>query len=716
MRRSSRLIPLFSTFIFLAFCLGGGAIAYATPAEKLEYSRSQSETLIDVISKLHSRHYRNQRVNDELSKRFLDHYLDSLDPSRMFFYQMDVDSFRKDALKYDDYFKSGNLQPAFDVYSIFRQRVISRLELALELLKDPTVKFDFTEEDDFVLDRENLPWPSTQTEVEESWYKRTKLSLLNIKLSGKSLDEAREKVEQRYTNQLNRIKQQKSADVFEIIANALTTLYDPHTNYLSPRTSENFNISMALKLEGIGAVLQTEDEYTKVVRLVAGGPAAKQGQLKADDRIVSVGQGDEGEMVEVVGNRLADVVDLIRGKKSTVVKLEVLTTDTAGTETSKIIRIVRDEVKLEDQAAQKAVFQVNDGEKMYKIGVINLPAFYIDFDAYNRRDPEYTSSTRDVARLVKELEKEKVDGIVLDLRNNGGGSLTEATNLTDLFIDQGPVVQIRSPGGRINRYNHSHSKAKYRGPLLVLVNRLSASASEIFAGAIQDYGRGLIVGSQSFGKGTVQSVTPLRSGKLKITESKFYRVSGDSTQHRGIVPDIAFPDPIDTEEIGESAYDNALPWDKIHAVPHAEYFQVENFLPALAAMHKGRIVTDPDFQYLISQDILFSENKNKKTVSLNEAIRIKEKNGLDQKAMNIENQKRLAKKMEAYKTIEDYRTAMEEESESARAEAPGKINVDEDPFLNESGNILADFIRLMTEPSQQQASNFQFLPKNSATQ
>lgn len=687
------------------------ATTLAAPTELIEYSKTQSETIQDLLNKLGSRHYSDTRIDDQLSRKFLDHYLDTLDPSRMYFYQMDVDGFRTDALKYDDYFKQGNLAPTFKIYSVFKQRVISRLELAIELLRDPAVKFDFSVQDEFVLDRENLPWPSTQAEVEESWYKRTKLSVLNEKLTGKTLEEAKQKVEKRYVNQLNRIRQQESNDVFEIVANALTTLYDPHTNYFSPRTSENFNISMALKLEGIGAELKTEDEYTTVVRLVAGGPAAKQGQLKPEDKIVAVGQGDEGEMVDVVGHRLTDVVDLIRGKKNTVVKLEVLGKDTLGNPVTKVIRIIREEVKLEDRAAQKAVFEVSAGEELYKIGVINLPAFYIDFDAYNRRDPNYTSSTRDVDRLLDELEKENVDGIILDLRNNGGGSLTEATNLTDLFIDQGPVVQIRSPGGRINRYNHSHSKAKYRGPLIVLVNRLSASASEIFAGAIQDYQRGLIVGSQSFGKGTVQSVTPLHSGKLKITESKFYRVSGDSTQHRGIIPDITFPNQYDVDEIGESAYDNALPWDKIHAVPHAEYFPLDAFVPTLTALHKTRAAKDPDFQYLIEEVKMVQANKDRKTVSLNEAARVKEKEELEVKAMQLDNQRRVAKGLKPYKTVEEYNAVQEKEEEEA-AQEPDKIDVASDPLLNESGNILADFIRMLNNPQNQHAStNFETFPK-----
>lgn len=685
-------------------------VSVASIIAPLDYTDKQAETVKDVIAKLHSRHYREQVVDDRLSKRFLEEYLDTLDPSRMFFYQKDIDSFRKDAVNYDDFFKRGDLKSGFDIYHTFRQRLVSRLESVLEVLEDDTIKFEFTNNDYVELDRSKAVWPSTRAQADELWFKRIKLSVLNLKLAGKTVVEARKTVHKRYKNQLNRIKQQDSSDVFETMVNALTMLYDPHTNYWSERTSENFDINMSLSLEGIGAVLQSEDEFTKIVRLVAGGPADKQGQLRTADRIISVGQGSDGELVDVVGWRLDEVVNLIRGPSNTVVKLEVVSSESAANGDSRIIKINRGKVKLEDQAAQKAVLELSDGKTMYKVGVIHLPAFYIDFEAYNNRDPNFRSSTRDVARLLDELKRDNVDGVILDLRNNGGGSLHEATMLTDLFIDQGPVVQIRSPDNRINRHNRSHSKARYRGPLIVMVNRLSASASEIFAGAIQDYNRGIIVGTQSFGKGTVQSVTPLLEGKLKITESKFYRVSGDSTQHRGIIPDIEFPLLIDTEEVGESAYDNALPWDKIHAVPHASYFDFSKLIPQLVQEHNKRVAKDPDFNFILDQIDIMEQNKKKKVVSLNEKERITEKNSLEKQAMDIENKRRQAKKLAIYKNLDEFRKSEEEVEDEAKQKAASstqnEIDVDGDTLLIETGNILVDMIRFSSSNQTQQAASF----------
>ncbi|WP_045859643.1 carboxy terminal-processing peptidase [Teredinibacter purpureus] len=703
-----RLIATFRfcvlSLLLLPFALNASIVS------PLQYTSSQAETVKDVINKLQSRHYREQSVDDQLSQQFLDHYLDTLDPSRMFFYQKDIDGFSKNASNFDDFFKKGNLEPGFDIYHTFRQRLVSRLEGVLELLEDSNVKFNFTEKDSINLDRENATWPNTRAEADDLWYKRLKLSLLNLKLAGKTAEEARTTVQRRYKNQLNRVLQQDSVDVFETMVNALTMLYDPHTNYWSQRTSENFDINMSLSLEGIGAVLQSEDEFTKVVRLVAGGPADKQGQLKAADRIVSVGQGDDGELVDVVGWRLDEVVNLIRGPKNTMVKLEVVPSDSPANTVSKVIRINRGKVKLEDQAAQKAIMELSDGKSIFKVGVIHLPAFYIDFEAYNNRDPNFKSSTQDVFVLLEELRAENVDGVILDLRNNGGGSLHEATRLTDLFIDQGPVVQIRSPDGRINRHSRSHSKARYRGPLIVLVNRLSASASEIFAGAIQDYNRGLIVGSQSFGKGTVQSVTPLLEGKLKITESKFYRVSGDSTQHRGVVPDISLPLLIDNEEVGESSYDNALPWDQIHAVPHASYFDFSSLIPALTKEHEKRVSHDPDFRFILDQIDIMKENKLNKVVSLNEKDRIADKERLETQAMDIDNKRRIAKNLAPYKNLVEFRNSEkefeEDEKKKASSSEHNKIDVDGDTLLIEAGNILVDLIRLTPTTSTQQAATF----------
>lgn len=689
--------------LFLFTLLGLVSLfAHSVPTdqpEKLDYSKQQSETAVEVVYRLYSGHFNKQRLDDSLSQAFFEKYLEMLDPSKMFFYKKDIEDFSKHKSSFDDYFKKGDLDTVYDIYRIYQKRVISRLESVVGMLEDDTVPYSFDGEDSIELDRKDAPWVSTMSDADDLWYRRVKLSLLNLKMSGKELDDARVTVAKRYKNQLNRVKQEKSQDVFEIMMNALTVLFDPHTNYWSPRTTENFNINMSKSLEGIGAVLQSEDEFTKVVRLVPGGPAARQGELKAADRIVAVAQGEDGELIDIIGWRLDEVVQRIRGPKNTVVKLEVLpASEVAGGDTQ-VVKINRGKVKLEDQAAQKAVLELGSGDKTYKLGVVQLPDFYVDFEALSRRDPNFKSSTKDVRKYVEELKAEGIDGLILDLRNNGGGSLQEATQLTDLFIDRGVVVQIKTPDGRVGRHNQAYQRAVYNGPLIVLVNRLSASASEIFAGAIQDYGRGLIIGSRSFGKGTVQSVKDLRLGHLKLTESKFYRVSGDSTQHRGVVPDIAFPSLIDEEVVGESSYPSALPWDQIRSVPHQIYNNYSPFLESLTKKHEVRAATDPDFIYLEDRIKLLQENQNEKAVSLNEKVRDSRKKMLEQKSMEIENKRRLAKGLKTYPNIEAFRKS-EEDEEGDSAFGTSKIDVDGDTVLIESGNVLIDMIEIAPQVAE----------------
>lgn len=688
----------------LLLCLFAVSIhANSASNPTLSYSKQQSDTLSEVVSTLYFRHFNKRNLDDELSEEFLDRYLESLDAGKMFFYQKDVDHFRLHALKFDDYFRKGNLDVAFEIYSLYQTRVQARLLDTIAILEDPNIAFNFESDDIIALDRKDANWLSSMNEADELWFRRAKLAVLNLKMAGKSVGEARETVAKRYTNQLNRIRQEKSEDVFEIILNALTTIFDPHTNYWLPRTSQNFNINMSKSLEGIGAVLQSEDEFTKVVRLVTGGPAQKQGELKSADRIVSVGQGEDGELIDIVGWRLDDVVDLIRGPRDTVVRLEILPAGEIAGGDTKVININRDKVKLEDQEAQKAILELNQGDKLYKIGVIQLPDFYIDFEAYYRRERDYKSSTRDVKRLLSELQRENIDGLILDLRNNGGGSLVEATLLTDLFIDRGVVVQIKAPDGRISLQNRALQGARYKGPLIVLVNRLSASASEIFAGAIQDYGRGLIVGSRSFGKGTVQNVSQVKLGQLKFTESKFYRVSGDSTQHRGVVPDIRFPSLIDEEEVGESAYENALPWDQVKSAPHVYYNDYSSVVDTLTAEHKNRIAEDPDFIFLMDQIKFAEENQNRESVSLNEKTRLERKAFIETQAMALENKRRQAKGLEPYKNIEEYRGS--EDKDDDQQVGANKIDVDGDTYLIESGNIMIDMIELGTNTDEQQVAS-----------
>ena len=681
-------------------------VACAKPIS-FEFSNDQAKTAVDIIDKLSNRHYRNQILDDDLSAAMLEKYLDNLDPAKVFFLRSDISRFERSyASTLDDSLSRGDLSAGYEIYSVFYKRAQQRLNAAIELLQDPEEHFDFNKEEFLPINEDSLTWAATPTAAEDLWRKRIKLGLLNFKLNGDSLDDAREKMLKRYKNQLGRIEQTNANDAFEVLINALTLLYDPHTSYLSPRTSENFNISMSLSLEGIGAVLQSEDDYTKVVRLIAGGPAHKQGQLQPADRIVAVGQGKKGELVDVIGWRLDDVVKLIRGKKNTLVRLQVIPADAGDDSIRKDIQISRDKVKLEEQAAKKGILELTDGERLFKLGVINVPAFYLDFDAWRRGDRNFKSTTGDVLKLLRELEQENIDGLIVDLRNNGGGSLQEATTLTDLFIDQGPVVQIRQTNETISRHYRSRRPAVYRGPLVVLTNRLSASASEIFAGAIQDYGRGLIVGSQSFGKGTVQSLTPVHRGQLKITESKFYRVSGDSTQHRGVLPDIAFPPLVDKEEVGESAYETALPWDKIHAVAHASYFDFDSMLDTLRHKHAQRTAVDPDFVFLQQQMQAVQERKGIKQVSLNEEERRAEQAKLKLRSLTIENQRRKAKGLETYANVADWEERQEDHDSEPLDTSSRDLDTDDDTYLAEAGYILLDVINSLAKQGPDKVANF----------
>ncbi len=675
-----------------------------------DFTQDQSKTTIDIIEKLSTQHYYNQVFDDELSSKMLDEYVLSLDPGKAFFLQSDIDDFEKYRTELDNTMAQGDLSIGHKIFSRYYYRAHIRLDWVIDRLEDPELSFDFKKDESLIIGDDKTSWSADLSAADDLWRKRIKSNVLSSKLSGETDEKAHNILLKRYKNQLQRLEQQDEDDVFENLINALALLYDPHTSYLSPRTLENFNISMSLSLEGIGAVLQTEDDYTKVVRVVNAGPADLQGQLQPADRILAVGQGVDGEMVDVVGWRLDDVVKLIRGPKKTVVRLNVIPVEATDDSTRTLISINRGKVKLEEQAAKKGVMELTDGENLYKIGVINVPTFYLDFDAYRRRDPNYKSTTRDVYRLLEELQYENIDGLVLDLRNNGGGSLQEATTLTDLFVDQGPVVQIRQTSQTISRNFRSRQKAVYRGPLVVLTNRLSASASEIFAGAIQDYKRGLIVGSQSFGKGTVQTLTPVHSGELKITESKFYRISGGSTQHKGVIPDVAFPFLVDSEQVGESTYKSAMPWDQIHAVPHSTYFDFSSIIEDIRNNHESRKSKDPDFIYLTEQVETLKIARNKDVISLNEAQRQAEKIAQEQDALTLENQRRSAKGMAVFKDVDSWKEEATSKAEAATKSSLSstELDTDNDALLAETGYILIDLINLLDSSAQAnaQAANF----------
>ena len=691
-------------FTLFSLIVSLSSLSFADKIDVLSPTPEQSKAAIDLVQKLDSEHYRDQEFNDALSSRYFDEYLKSLDSAKNFFLQSDIAEFEKYRKTFDDDYKKGKLDNGFVIFNRFNERMIDRLEKVVKILDDPKTKFDFDVEESIVLDRENAPWPANQAEADKLWQQYLKSNLLNSMLSGKKLEESKTTLRKRYANQLRRLKQQTNEEAFSVMMNSLTMLYDPHTNYLSPENAENFDISMSLELQGIGAVLQSDEDYTKVSSLVVGGPAQKQGQLKPNDKIVSIAQGADGEFVDVVGWRLDEVVKLIRGPKGTIVRLEVIPSDPTAT-ANKNITIKRETVKLEDQAAKKAVFEVKDGDKTFKLGVIDIPTFYMNFEAYQKGDPNYKSTTRDVFNLLNELNKEKVDGIIIDLRDNGGGSLPEAAMLTDLFVDPGPVVQIRQSDDTISRNYRAYQPAVYRAPIAVLINRLSASASEIFAGAIQDYGRGIIIGSTTFGKGSVQNLVELKHGRLKITEAKFYRISGDSTQHRGVIPDVQLPNLLDPNEIGESSYDNALPWDRIHPAPHQNYYTISKFLPTIETNHQERMAQDPDFIFLNKQSAMFKEAAEKKEVSLRLATRQAEQQQMEKRALDMENQKRIAKGEKPYADYAALKKANggDEDEDAPPKEADKEIIPKDDPYLMEAGHVLADFINQLKTPEKKVA-------------
>lgn len=692
-----------------ALIIFGVLIALAdSRADSIKIDDGQSALFREILERLATGHYRSQSIDDSLSERYLTEYIRILDSGKNYFLQTDIDEFDQWKYVLDDLSKRGDISPGFIMFNRLRDRAKDRLQSVLTLLEDSSYKFVLDGSNSIIIDGDKRGWFQSEADANSFWEKRITDSLIRLLLNDKDQEEARKLLVKRYQTQIKQFEQRDSQDVLQIYANALASLYDPHTAYFSPRRNENFQISMSLSLEGIGAELTTEDEYTKVIRVIPGGPADLHGSLKAEDKIVGVGQ-DEEDIVDVIGWRIDDVVALIRGAKDTSVRLEYIPANGDSSNT-KIIKILRDKVKLEDKSAQSKILEVEQSGKTLSIGVIEIPAFYMDFEAYRARDPNFKSTTRDVYNLIKELKESKVDGIVLDLRSNGGGSLFEATSLTDLFIDRGPVVQIRDSNQRVQRNNRAYRAAAYDGPLLVMINRLSASASEIVAGALQDYGRALVVGSQSFGKGTVQDVTPLSKGQLKLTISKFYRVSGDSTQHRGILPDIEFPSTYDFEEVGESQQDNALPWDRIRRVPHTTKTDLQPLIGALTENHTKRRRSDPDFVSLVDKIELSDNWDSQKTLSLNLEKRRLRSESWDKQLFEIENKRRQAKGLDIFENLKSWRDSGEEKEDNVvqdisnteelatSTDLEDEENIlEDDPMLYEAGNILSDQIMMMTE-------------------
>ena len=696
------LLPL----LLAAALAAGGAWAITTPPAATaeapkDVAPEPRETLVDeaVAGLLQRYHYAKRPLDDALSQQIFNRYLQDLDPNKSYFTQSDIDSFAPDRTKLDDSIRDGDMAPAFAIFNVFQKRVNERLQYALQFLDHEP---DLTVKEDYVFDRSKGPWAKDTDELNDLWSKRLKNDVIGLLLAGKTWPQTQDTLRKRYQNFAYRTRQVTAEDVFSVFMNAYAHSMDPHTDYFSPVQSQEFEMQMSLKLQGIGASLVSDGEYTRVDHLLPGGPAARDPlkQLHPDDRITGIGQGDHGDIVDVVGWRLDDVVALIRGTPGSVVRLQVLPAGAAPGSAERLISYTRDTIKLEAQAAHQKVISVTRDKKTYKIGVITVPGFYEDQQARILGQKDYTSTTHDVQRLLTELQGEHVDGVVIDLRNNGGGSLKEAEDMTGLFIPSGPVVQIRAPDGRIDvEDDDDDGGVAYAGPLAVLVNRGTASASEIFAAAIQDYHRGLVVGSTTYGKGTVQILLDLsqdvpgddNAGQLKLTEDKFYRVTGSSTQTKGVSPDIAFPALQDPTEFGESANDSALPWDEIKPAPFSTLQDgLDKALPKLAEEHAARAAKDPDWKLFMDGVQQMEAERAQTSISLVLADREKQRADDDAKRLALANGWRKLRGLPPAANLEEA-LKLPKSADPAAADADADADsLEPDVLLDESAAIVAD--------------------------
>jgi carboxyl-terminal processing protease len=661
-------LPLFRRFLIapvIALALTAPTAGWSVPEDDAAPTILSSSKRHRQVSRMVTRfveraHYSRILIDDELSSVVLSNYIETLDPNKNYFRGSDITYFSRYSDSMDDVLRSGSFDPVFDIFRLYRLRAQQNLEFALSLLEEEMV---FSDEDVYVFDRQDMPWISSPVEMQDLWEKRVKNDALGLLLAEKDWDGVTDVLGKRYGRMLKRINQLDSDDVFDTFMNSFARTLDPHSSYLSPRQSEEYRIQMSLSYQGIGASLQLDDELVQVLNVITGGPASADGRLSANDRITAVGQGDVGDMVDVVGWQLDDVVQLIRGPSGTVVRLQILPADAPpGTEQA-VIELTRGKIRLEEQAAKSERLEIERQGQKLNIGVITVPSFYQDYDARNRGEEDYVSTTRDVSRLITELQAEGIDGLVIDLRGNGGGHLSEATSLTALFIGDGPVVQLKDTSGRIEVLDDQAKNPVYEDPLVILVDRFSASASEIFAAAIQDYRRGVVIGQRTFGKGTVQNLYVLDQyarkvsdpglGQLTLTIGKYYRVTGGSTQHRGVLPDIMLPSAVDPSIVGESSRERALPWDQINATGFRAGRPLDTEISVLSRSQNNRMESDPGLQYLLSNIAAVEEARAQQTVSLNIEARKAEREMRRAEQLTRENARRASIGVEPAESLED---------------------------------------------------------------
>lgn len=679
----------------------------------LQPDQVQSQVAKEVASLISSYNYKKVPLNDSLSAVVYDRYIKALDENHNYLLASDIKDFNRFKTAIDDDLKAGNLNDVFYIFNVYQKRYLERINYSLSQL-DKT--YDYTKNETFTYDREKEPWMSSEADMNKLWSQRVKYDLLNLKLASTDVTKNKETLRKRYQNLISQAKKLSNQDVFQLFMDAFTESVDPHTNYFNPANAANFNIEMSRSLEGIGASLQSENEYITIKSIVAGGPADKSRQINIEDRIVGVAQGKTGEFQDIVGWRIENAIALIRGTKGTTVRLRLLPKG-AGAK-PRVVEMVREKIVLKDQLAKKEIRTYNSNGKTVKIGIINVPAFYIDFNAYRAKDPNYQSTTRDVKLILDTLKRENVDGVILDLRQNGGGSLIEAIELTGLFIKDGPVVQVRDTRNRVEVNEDEDSSVAYAGPLAVMTDRFSASASEIFAGAIQDYGRGLIIGTQTYGKGTVQSAIELdkvinpslrdmitsmtkkangtgaesKFGQLNLTVAKFYRISGSSTQHKGVLPDISFPSVIPLDKYGEDTEPSALPFDMIAKSNYTKVGDLSGVIPQLTKSHEQRMASNANYKYLLEDIADYKKRQNETSVTLNEQQLKQQRDADEQKAFERNNLRRAALGL----------TPLQKGQTRPK-------NEDLDFLKMEAGQILTDFVGLdktarytnLTAPAQQ---------------
>jgi len=673
--------------IWSFICLALISCGNSTYEPELYVSTNLTEEKIvlskEVFKKLKNEHYIKNFVKDDFNINYINALIDRLDENKFYFVQSEIDNFIEESKQYSENFFDIDL--AYSVINLYFERLIAFSEYQIKLIEEQ--KFDFTEDEYIDIYYEDNQWSKSESHLKEIWRNETKNDLLVALMSDTLSDDPNKVLIKRYKNRIRRIQQQKEEDVFSLAINTLANQFDPHSSYLSPRSAEDFDMNMSLKLEGIGALLGAEDDYTKIVSLVPGGPAEKSGEIEPEEKITRIRQLDssEDEYVDVVGWRIDEVVDLIRGKSGTQVEIEFISSNSADS-TRKLVTLKREEIKLEDRAAKSKIIETEEGNK---IGIIDLPSFYIDFNAYQNRKLDYKSSSNDVENILKIFNSEGVDAVVLDLRNNGGGALIEANKIVGLFVSSGPTVQVKHKAGYIQPYGSSNAEQVWQKPMAVLVNRYSASASEIVAGAIQDYQRGIVIGQRTFGKGTVQSLESISSGQIKITESKYYRIDGSSTQNKGVIPDIELLSTWDIESVGESSYPTALEWDTVRPYRHKKFNFNPNQVDEIKGLYSKRLDTNPNLKYLSEVRERYYLNKDKKLLSLNLDTRKLEKNAREDWLLQIENNRRKDLSLDTFLTYEDFI-----ESNKKNENANNDIDFERDYLLIESTNIINDYLNL----------------------